>query len=121
MDESVFHQFTNIDDGDKAYIKEIRSVYAYDPESGTYLCELVPSYDLRYLHTYIVFTDELEKQKLSDELRDILDEKYCHQDSEDMYMHVSDIRALKDPAPKECGEFDTLEDGCEYLNSNWPF
>lgn len=117
-------RYYNIREEDKTYIKEIRSTYAYDPECGVHLCELVPSYELRYLHTYIVFTDELEKVKLSDNLRDELDMRYCHEDSEDTYMHVADVRQFAKyhtTQHKECGEFDSIEEACEHLNGNWPF
>lgn len=116
--------YYNIRDEDKSLIEEIRTVYAYDPESATHLCELTPSYDLRYLHTYIVFTDELETKKRSDEVRDELDQRYCHEDGEDTYMHCSDVRSFTTRNPshhKECGEFESIEEACEYLNGNWPF
>lgn len=111
----------NIRDEDKTYIKEIRGVYCYNPESCTYCCEMTPSYELRYLHSYIVFTDELEKVKLSDDLRDLLDQRYCHEPSDDTYMHCSAVRGLKNPPPKECGEFDDMDAACEHLQGNWPF
>lgn len=117
--------YYNIKDEDKPFIKEIRGVYAYTPESATHLCELTPSYDLRYLHSYIVFTDELEKAKRSDDLRDLLEQRYCYTgENDDMYMHVADVRqfAKNNPAHhKECGEFDSFEEACEHLNGNWPF
>jgi len=118
----------NIQEADKPYIKEIRTVYAYNPESATHLCELTPSYDLRYLHTYIVFNNEnIEKdmwESQADRLTDQLEERYCHEDSEDTYMHVSDVRQFAKDNPlhhKECGEYDSIEDACEHLNGNWPF
>ncbi len=116
--------YYNIREEDKPYIKEIRTVYAYDPELGVHLCELTPSHELRYLHTYIVFTEELDKAKFSDDLRDELDVRYCHEDSEDIYMHVSDVRHFASQHPeyhKECGEFDDMDAACEHLNGNWPF
>lgn len=111
--------YYNIRDRDKPYIKEIRGVYAYNPESSTHLCELTPSYDLRYLHTYIVFTDDVP-----DERRERLTERYCYESSEDIYMHVSAVRQFVKDNPshhKECGEFETIEDACEHLNGNHPF
>ena len=109
----------NLKDEDKPYIKEIRATYAYNPNEGVHLCELTPSYDLRYLHTHIVFT---ELGMLLDDLRrDLLDERYCHEGNEDTYMHCHVVRDLKNPPPKECGEFEDMEEACEYLNGNWPF
>jgi|SRR5579885_911065 len=116
--------YFNIREEDKKYIKEIRTVYAYNPELGVHLCELTPSHELRFLHTYIVFTDELEKVRLSDDLRDELDMRYCHEGSDDMYMHVVDVRQFAKDHPehhKECGEFDDMDAACEHLNGNWPF
>lgn len=116
--------YYKIRDEDKPYIKEIRSVYFYDPESATYLCELTPSYELNYLHTYIVFTEELERSRLSDDVRDSLDIRYCCEDSEDIYMHVSDVRQFAKDHPschKECVEFDTMNEAREHLQGNWPF
>lgn len=112
-------RYYNVKNEDKRYIKEIRSTYIYDPESGTYLCELTPSYDLRFLHTFIVWDGDP-----SEETRAELDETYCYTDNEDVYMHVSDVRnfAKRNPAnAKECGEFDDTEEAREYLNGNWPF
>jgi hypothetical protein len=67
--------YYNIKEEDKPHIQEIRSVYAYDPESATYCCEITPSYDMRYLYTYIVGADEM-----SDEKREDLTERYCFED-----------------------------------------
>lgn len=106
-------QYYQIASQDKQFIKEIRSTYCYDPESGTYLCELTPSYDLRYLHTYIVWNDDP-----SDDKRDELDQKYCYEGGEDIYMHVSSVRSLPF---KRCGEFDDINEACEYLQGNWHF
>lgn len=109
----------NIRDEDKPYIKEIRSVYAYNPESSTHLCELTPSYDLRYLHTYIILACDVSEDKRCE-----LDERYCYESSEDDYMHVSDVRQFEKDNPthhKECGEFESIEEACEHLNGNWPF
>jgi len=112
-------RYYNIRNEDKSYIKEIRSVYAYDPELGVHLCELTPSHELRILHTYIVWDSEPSESK-----RDELEERYCHEDHEDTYWHVSDVRQFVKDHPehhKECGEFEDMEAACEYLNGNWPF
>jgi len=112
-------RYYKIQDEDKPYIKEIRSVYAYNPESCTHLCELTPSYDLRYLYTYIVLEGDV-----SDEKRGELDERYCYEDNEDTHMHCSDVRQFAKDNPtyhKECVEFETIEEACEYLNGNCPF
>jgi hypothetical protein len=110
---------------DKKYIKEIRGVYAYNPESCTHLCELTPSYDLRFLYTYIVLntlavvtTCEDEDDSI-EEFAEELEQRYCFESNEDIYMHCADVRACKEV--KECGEFETFEEGYEYLQGNCPF
>ena len=107
-------QYYNIKDEDKPYIKEIRSTYVYNPESCTHLCELTPSYDLRYLHTYIIWDNEP-----NDDMRDELDGRYCYEYGEDTYMHCYAVERLTCPK-KECGEFEDMESACEYLQGNWP-
>lgn len=97
---------------DKPYIKAFYSVYAFAPETCVHLCELTPSYELRYLYSYIEGTE-----KMTDDMRDYLDEKYCHQDIDDIYRHCRVVDKLN---TKECGEFETMEDAVEYLQGNWP-
>lgn len=112
-------RYYNIREEDKTYIKEIRTTYAYDPELGVHLCELTPSHDLRYLDTYIVYQGDPTEDK-----RGELDEMYCHEGGEDTYIHITDVRQFVKDNPmhfKECGEFDDMEDGCEYLQGNCPF
>lgn len=109
MNETSYY---SIREEDKPFIKEIHSVYIYNPESATYLCELTPSFELLYLYTYIVGTD-----KMIDDMRDLLTERYCYEPTDDTYMHCSSIRAMK---PKECGEFETMEEAREHLQGNWP-
>jgi len=112
--------YFNIKEEDKPYIKEIRSTYCYDPELGVHLCELTPSHELRFLHTYIVCEGEPSEDKRAE-----LEERYCHEGSEDIYMHVSDVRQFaKDHSEYHkvytC-EYDDMEEACEQLNGNWPF
>lgn len=107
--------YYNIREEDKSCIKEIRSVYAYNPETRTHLCELTPSHYLEYLYTYIIHTDDVSDDKVSE-----LDNGYCYEPRDGfLYMHVWDVRAL--PMKKECGEFDSFEEACEYLRGNCPF
>lgn len=116
FDETKYY---NIRDEDKPFIRQIRGVYAYNPESATHACELTPSYDMRYLHSYIVLQDDV-----SDSKREELDERYCYEGGDDMLIHVADVRQFAKDHPcshKECGEFDSMEDACEHLNGNWPF
>lgn len=112
--------YFNIKEGDRPYIKEIRSTYIYEPEVGVHLCELTPSHELHYLHTYIIYTDEV-----SDDLRDELESRYCHEGGEDIYMHVSDVRQFAKDHPEyhkvyTC-EYESIDEAREQLNGNWPF
>jgi hypothetical protein len=116
-------RYFNIRDEDKPYIKEIRATYCYDPELGVHLCELTPSHELRYLHTYIVWEDDDILDH--DDLRDSLEERYCHEGDDDTYMHVSDVRQFAKDHPEyhkvyDC-EYESIEEACEQLNGNWPF
>lgn len=79
----------SIAEEDKPKIKRILDVFYYDANTYTYCCELAPSYHLRYLYTTI----ETDLDTL-DEDRDRLDEEYCHEPTEDIYMHASDVKSL---------------------------
>jgi len=112
--------YFNIREEDKKYIKEIRSTYCYDPELGVHLCEMTPSHELRFLHTYIVWEGDP-----SEERREELETHYCYEGGEDIYMHVSDVRQFAKDHPEyhkvyEC-EYENIEEACEQLNGNWPF
>lgn len=106
-------QHYNIQPNDRADVKEVRTVYAYTPETGTYLCELRPSYELHYLYTYLVTADHVEADRA-----DELDTQYCYEGGEDTYMLCCSA-AFK--TAKECGEFDDMEAAREYLQGNCPF
>ena len=110
LDETSYY---NLPPEDAAYIQEIRSSYVYNPDSCTHLCELTPSYELSYLHTYIVWKGEPSEDK-----REELMERYCDGDREDTYMHCSTVEKL---TTKDCGEYDSMDDAREYLLGNWPF
>jgi hypothetical protein len=105
----------NIHKEDSIFIKEVHTVYAYNPLEYTYCCELTPSHRLIYLYDYIIYRGESEA---TEDVRNDLDEKYCMQGGEDIYMHVSRVKNL---TTKECGEFDDMEAAREYLCANCPF
>jgi len=113
LNETQFYRFQK---EDCVLIKEIRAAYAYNPESRTHLCELTPSYFLRYLYSYIVLEDGVE---VSDDKRSELDERYCYEPTDDTYMHCLTVKNLDCPK-KECGEFEDMDAACEHLNANWP-
>lgn len=99
---------------DAPLIKEIRDVFFFFPEERTYCCEMTPSYNLMYLYTYVVCMEE----DISEKVRERLDERYCHEPTEDCYMHCSRVEKL---SPKDCGEFDDEDSAREYLQGNCPF
>ncbi len=95
-------------------IVSVHTVYAYTPDKCTHLCELTPSYDLRFLYSYIVCTDDTP-----DERRGELTEEFCMSGAdEDTYMHCGSVERLT--TRKDCGEFETLEEALEHLQGNWP-
>lgn len=113
-------RYFNFKDEDKPYIKEVRSTYAYNPESCTHLCELTPSYELRFLHTYIIWVGDPPS-----DVQEELVTRYCYEGSEDTYMHCADVRQFAKDHP-ECHkvyacEYEDIEEACEQLNGNWPF
>lgn len=105
-----------IDAEHQALIKEVRSVYMYEPDVGVHLCEATPSYALHYLYTYLVLAEGAEDESGE------LDAQYCYESLEPVeYRHCSDVRAMKHPAPIECGAYATLDEASENLRGNCPF
>lgn len=105
-------RYFNLREEDKRWIVSIHSVYAYDPESGVHLCELAPSHELRYLYTFIRYADDVSEDKRAE-----LDERYCYEGSEDIYVHVAEIRQRE---TKDCGSFEDWDEATEYLRGNCP-
>lgn len=111
IDETKYYTINN---GDRRFIKEIRTVYIYDVEARVAVCEATLSYYLENLYTYIIYDNDP-----SEAIRDELHEKYCLEEGQDFYMHC--YRVLKLPQRKECGEFETMEEAREHLQGNCPF
>lgn len=105
-------QHYNLRPEDRADIVSIHTVYAYTPEVHVHLCELTPSYELRYLYTYLTAADHVDSWRA-----DELDSVYCYEPNEDTYMHCGS--ALFRTA-KDCGEFEDLQSAAEYLCCNCP-
>jgi hypothetical protein len=101
---------------DQEDVLAIHGVYCYDPDSTTYCCELTPSHDLQYLYTYLTLSSSAQDNYTR---REELFERYCNEPGEDIYMHVSDVQALRQQ--KECGTFEDMEEAHEYLQGNCPF
>ncbi len=105
----------NIDEEDKPLIESINATYFFDSEKRVYICDLSPSNELHLLDYFIVMNDCDDEEK-----RDELTEKYCYGEHEDMtYMYCRSVDLIKDK--KDCGEFDSMDDAREYLQSNFPF
>ena len=72
---------------DRPYITAIWDVFFYDATTATHLCEITPSYHLRYLYTTALTVDDCP-----DSVRDRIDSAYCYEPTEDTYMHVSSVK-----------------------------
>lgn len=99
--------------------KNIWSVYAFDRNSETNLCEITPSYCLMYL--------SVDYEPVDDLTEDQLEALHCNMNegsatSEPVtYMHVRDVEAMIASSPelvrKSSSEFDTAE--CETDTERW--
>jgi len=98
---------------DRADIQSIHTVYVYDCGVRVHCCELLPSYELRYLYTYIAYSADVGDERL-----DELESRYCHEGGDDTYMHC---RTRIFDTAKDCGEFETMEEAIVHLQGNCPF
>jgi hypothetical protein len=105
-----------IDDLDKKYIKEIYTVFLFDKNTVTHLCEVTPSYFLAFLYMSIVFADNTPE-----DIRDKLDNKYGREGLDDTYMHVRDVEKLETKLIGNSNKFETFDDAKEYACGNCPF
>jgi hypothetical protein len=87
----------NIPEEDRPYIDKILGVYLYDKNEVTRLCEFTPSYFLRHLYDTIVLTEEGHSDSW---LGDRLEQAYCYCESDDIYMHCSDVDLLETQVKK---------------------
>lgn len=115
---AVGHDVTrhyNISPEDAPHVEKIVDVFFYDRNEYTYLCELTPSYYLRYLYSFVSCKDDT-----SDDVRDRIDDRYgyVHEPTDSVYVHVADV----DPLPSVAyGQEATEEEVREYWQSNCPF
>lgn len=105
----------HIDDEDKPYVERIIDTFFYDRTEHTHLCEMTPSYFLRYLSTFIV-----SKENTPEHVREHLDQKYCYEPTEDSYVHVSDVDRITE-FTATYGEDADEETVREYWSGNTPF
>lgn len=102
-----------LEEEDKPYVSNIVDVFIYNKNEVTHCCELTPSYDLVYVDTFIRFG-----QFTSDEVRERIDSRYCHEATEDCYVHVHDVDKLKEWHAKVPGEPTTIEEAHECWVAN---
>jgi hypothetical protein len=104
---------------DRPYVKRIIDVFFYDKNEHTYVCELTPSYFLRHLYTFIEWADGPE---VSAGKQDELDNRYCHEPTDDTYMHCSDVDRLTEfVATLPDSGNDTEDEVREHWQGNCPF
>lgn len=113
-----FTRHYNIKDEDKPYIDRIVDVFMYDANTHTHCCEVTPSYWMMWLYTFVVW-----KGEPSEEVRERIDARYCHEAADDCYMHVAGVQMLTDFAASYDGQDakDITEDDIrEYWSGNVP-
>ena len=102
----LLDQTTHWRDDIKQACGKIFTPYMYDENQHTYCCEITPSYTLYPLPSF-------SEKEISDEIYDEL-LKGDSENTEPIYMHVSDVDKMK---TKEAKFSHTLEGGLRYYNS----
>lgn len=95
---------------------KIYTLYVYNPDEATYLCELTPSYDLEPLDYYPAELpeDENEREKIYEKLQETL----LHE--EVSYMHCHSIDGVKTQIIEDFHVDCRLDDAREYWQGNSP-
>lgn len=75
-----------IDDDDRPHIVAIRGVYVLDRNERVHCCEMTPSYYLIHCYDIVEVTPDT-----SDEMRDLLHEKYGLNGGDNLYVHCRSI------------------------------
>ena len=83
------------------------SVFLYDPDSATYLCEGQPSYELHYIG---IEHDGETNEALFEELAEV-----SIRENDVDYIHVSRVKAMQ---TESLGEFEDMDDAIEYARGN---
>lgn len=94
------------------YIKHVFEVMAFDPEVRTFCCELTPSFEMHHVYYDIEFAADVPE--------DVIDS--CYEDlfsSETEAVSYYHCRVIDQKDTKQVGEFESLEDGREYLQGNY--
>ena len=107
-----------ITDGDAKFIKGVFSVFVYDASETTHLCELTPSYDLRYCYTTVELNGEHTPLISDDEIDTMCKEyEYPCDDDMDIYLHCTDA----DKLPNVALEVDDLDGAIDDAMANRPW
>ena len=87
-----------------AFVTGVETVYLYDANLHTHLCEFLPSYDLTAIYRNFIYTDEFNAEvKQGEETenyggayteREAFESGMAVSEEDNMYMHVSDVEAL---------------------------
>jgi hypothetical protein len=114
-----YTQHWNMTASDKALIERIISVYIYDANECTHLCELTPSHFLIGLHHSVHFTPEATEEDC-ERIYGFVDDSPC----EDIYLHCSAVEKFTytdSYGPVDPDDTDPMETVREYYQGNWPF
>jgi hypothetical protein len=118
------------------FIEKMISVYIYNANSVTHLCEITPSYFLAHVYDDVVFKDEAfagMPEAEAEEKREEICDKLLHGPGsgvdQDTYMHVSAVDAIPadrknhygTPRKTEADEGDGEDEVREYYQGNCPF
>lgn len=96
------------------HIKNIFSVYVFNPNEATHCCELTPSYELNFVHSDVECEIDLDED-MREEMWEEVSQGDCYCDPIS-YMHCSSIDRMK---TIDIGEFETIEEAVEYCQGNW--
>ena len=91
-----------ISEADKPFIQSIRSIFFYDKNERTHLCEFTPSYYLVFLNHTVILTEAGEA--LSESAKDTLYQRYEFEEQDNPYYHCHDIDAFEERAKGKHGE-----------------
>ena len=127
IDETEYY---NISEADAPFIERILSVYLFDRNQQTNLCEMASSYFLTHLYDQVILVDDVDDCR-----REEIDDKYACQPVDDIYVHCITIDRLieqdesdviyhygaTEVSLDDVDYDDQMESVREYLCGNCPF